>query len=70
MNSGNNAEGGGGELTEDQRRLSQKHGTPSGFDPLNMKEIEFLNLFGITKHKYIGMSENDRVKLRSELGID
>ena len=57
------------ELDDSQKRLSEKLGTPEGFDPLNLKEIEFLNLFGITKHKYIGMEENERVKLRSELGL-
>ena len=56
-------------MSEEERRLSAKFGVPDHFDPLNMKEIDFLNMFGITKHKYRMMKEADQQKLLRDKGL-
>ena len=38
-------------------------------DVMDLGEMDFLNLFGVTKHQYRAMSEGDRTKRRSSVGL-
>jgi len=41
----------------------------SRVDVMELSEIEFLNLLGVTKHKYRGMEEEERARRRADVGL-
>jgi hypothetical protein len=60
---------GGGAWSSQGQEAAGESLRDSDFDVMNLMEIDFLNLMGMTKHKFRSMSEAERKKKKESLGL-
>ncbi len=58
------------DLYNETRNSESTRGSNETFDPANLNDMDFLNLFGVTKHKYRMMAESQRRELRQSIGLE